>query len=95
MLSQNNQLLRATPRRCFTSNVNRRMNPLKAALQRLALCALPLLAAAPARALDCILLKSTYTPIDADDDMSADSGKQNDYSLTFAPSHGETNQANS
>ena len=24
--------------------------------------------------------------------MSADAGKQNDYSPTFAPSHGETNQ---
>ena len=66
---------------------------MKAALQRLALCALPLLAAAPAKALDCTLLKSIYAPIDADDDMSADSGKQNDYALTFAPSHGEINQA--
>ena len=64
---------------------------MKAILQRLALCALPLLAAAPAKALDCTLLKSTYTPLDADDDFSADSGKQNDYSLTFAPKRGEVN----
>jgi hypothetical protein len=42
-------------------------------------------AAAATPTLDCALTRAVYTPLDADDDMSADEGVTNAYEITHAP----------
>ncbi|MBX9760864.1 MAG: hypothetical protein K2Y29_18955 [Beijerinckiaceae bacterium] len=50
-------------------------------------------AAQSARALECDLLKGVYTPLDPEDDMSADAGKQNRYSARHVVKSLRFNQA--
>lgn len=66
-----------------------RLPLLACAALSLALCAHAL----PARALDCDLLKGVYTPLDPEDDMSAEAGKQNRYSARHVQKRLRSNQA--
>ena len=50
-------------------------------------------AAQPALAIECDLLKGVYTPLDPEDDMSADAGKQNRYSARHVQKRLRFNQA--
>jgi len=50
-------------------------------------------AAQPAAALECDLLKGVYTPLDPEDDMSAEAGKQNRYSARHLVKRLRHNQA--
>lgn len=47
----------------------------------------------PASALDCDLLKAVYAPLDPQDDMSAEAGKQNRYSARHVAKRLRFNQA--
>jgi hypothetical protein len=47
----------------------------------------------PAQALECDLFKATYTPVDPEDDMSAEAGKQNRYSVQHIKKRLRFNQA--
>lgn len=44
-------------------------------------------------AADCPLLKAVYAPLDPEDDMSADAGKQNQYRARHIATNGAQNQA--
>ncbi len=46
-----------------------------------------------AQALECDLFKATYTPVDPEDDMSAEAGKQNRYSVQHIKKRLRFNQA--
>ncbi len=46
-----------------------------------------------ARGAECPLLKAVYAPLDPEDDMSADAGKQNQYRARHIANNGAQNQA--
>ncbi len=65
-------------------------------IRRYLLGAIVLLSAwshAPAFALECDVLKAVYTPLDNEDDMSAEAGKQNRYSAQHIEKRLRFNQA--